>query len=418
MALKNAQLPILCDFLAPRLLQSVSRPSHGLKRTLPQFRRIVAPLNLCHQRHNSTTVGGWRSRFAGFGRSPKRTSDLPKGNENTSSDEFISSLFKEGQVILSSHSTVPSHLEISNFLNKCTICVEGLKSRPADTVQKTQGPDNSSIDTILDIAGRGGQQSSTESQASKVAGLSELAMNILRHKPVFISIQVLASFVDLQVALDQPFTLPEAFDIYASKAAPLEGSSPIKYSTQNANHPRNAIPAQLASKALDSAIKLRQLPTAISIIRLSFGTKASQRNRLIRIAGLPIAAVLLSPLGIYMVASKLAAWSAAGTWYLTTGQAFAGFMAYITFTGTLGFVAITTANDQMNRVTWAIGMPLSERWLREEERAAYDEVAGAWGFKKSSRRGDEEGQDWENLREYLGINGMVLDRPSLMEGME
>ncbi len=103
---------------------------------------------------------------------------------------------------------------------------------------------------------------------------------------------------------------------------------------------------------------------------------------------------------------------------MATNVAFAGILAYVGFTATIGIVAVTTANDQMDRVTWATGMPLRERWLREEERAALDRVAGAWGFKEPRRRGEEEGGEWEELREFIGRRGMVLDRVELMEGME
>ncbi|KAK4999516.1 hypothetical protein LTR16_006973, partial [Cryomyces antarcticus] len=101
-----------------------------------------------------------------------------------------------------------------------------------------------------------------------------------------------------------------------------------------------------------------------------------------------------------------------------TGLAFAGILTYIGATATVGAVAVTTSNDQMDRVTWATGMPLRERWIREEERAAIDRVAGAWGFADAGRRGEEEGAEWEGLREWIGVRGMVLDRVELMEGME
>ncbi|KAK0947398.1 hypothetical protein LTS01_026031, partial [Friedmanniomyces endolithicus] len=75
-----------------------------------------------------------------------------------------------------------------------------------------------------------------------------------------------------------------------------------------------------------------------------------------------------------------------------TGVAFAGIMAYVVHVGTIGYVAITTSNDQMDRVTWAQGVPLWERWIREEERAAIDRVAGSWGFAQREKRGEEEGE--------------------------
>ena len=81
-------------------------------------------------------------------------------------------------------------------------------------------------------------------------------------------------------------------------------------------------------------------------------------------------------------------------------------------------MVVTTANDQMDRITWAKGVPLWERWVREEERAALDRVAGKWGFGDVERRGEEEGGEWEVLREAVGLRGMVLDRSELMEGME
>ncbi len=101
-----------------------------------------------------------------------------------------------------------------------------------------------------------------------------------------------------------------------------------------------------------------------------------------------------------------------------TGIAFTGFLTYISTVSVLGYVVVTTANDQMDRVTWAKGVPLWERWVREEERAAWDRVAGKWGFADVERRGEEEGWEWEVLREEVGARGMVLDRAELMEGME
>ena len=97
---------------------------------------------------------------------------------------------------------------------------------------------------------------------------------------------------------------------------------------------------------------------------------------------------------------------------------FAGVLTYLGATSTLGYIAVTTSNDQMRRVTWIDGTPLHERWIREDERALLDQVALRWGFQEKSRWGEEEGQDWDALREWIGVRGMILDRVSLMEGME
>lgn len=104
--------------------------------------------------------------------------------------------------------------------------------------------------------------------------------------------------------------------------------------------------------------------------------------------------------------------------FTATNLYFGGILAYVGFTATIGFVAITTANDQMDRITWAVGTPLRERWMREEERMMVDRIAGAWGFQERWRRGEEEGSDWEALREWAGMRGMVLDRTELMDGMQ
>ncbi len=80
-----------------------------------------------------------------------------------------------------------------------------------------------------------------------------------------------------------------------------------------------------------------------------------------------------------------------------TGIAFAAILAYIAFTGTIGVVVVATSNDQMRRVTWLPGMPLRHRWLREEERAALDKVACAFGFQEQHRFGEENGPEFEAL---------------------
>jgi len=69
-------------------------------------------------------------------------------------------------------------------------------------------------------------------------------------------------------------------------------------------------------------------------------------------------------------------------------------------------------------VSWHSGYRLRDRWLHEETRLYFDRVAMAWGFKEKWRRGEEQGEEWEALREFLGVKGMVLDRTSLLEGME
>ena len=87
------------------------------------------------------------------------------------------------------------------------------------------------------------------------------------------------------------------------------------------------------------------------------------------------------------------------------------------FTLSIGLVASATANDQMRRVSWTPGTPLRQRWLREEERAAFDRVACSFGFSEEQRYGEEEGNDFQALRQYVLQKGMILDAVELMEGM-
>ena len=120
--------------------------------------------------------------------------------------------------------------------------------------------------------------------------------------------------------------------------------------------------------------------------------------------------VAIGPVAAYSLASQFDAVQESLSSANATGIALAGILTYLVATVTIGGVAVTTANDHMDRVTWASGMPLRERWLREEERGMLDLVAAAWGFKESWRRGEEEGAEWQALKELIGLRGMVLDK--------
>jgi hypothetical protein len=156
----------------------------------------------------------------------------------------------------------------------------------------------------------------------------------------------------------------------------------------------------------------------MDIIESSFTTTAFHRAKFVRKGLLPVTGLAVAPVAAYTIASQLAILQTTMDSAMATNVAFAGILAYVGFTTTIGVVAVATANDQMDRVTWAPGVPLRERWMREEERAAIDKVAGAWGFREAWRRGEEEGEDWDTLREWVGSKAMMLDRVELMEGME
>lgn len=248
--------------------------------------------------------------------------------------------------------------------------------------------------------------------------LSKLAYSVMLHPPVFITPDILRLYVELQASLKKPETLPEIFGLYAKKAVPEEGSLPVKYSSQNPNKVANAIPRPTADLALKTAVEAKKLIVAMDLIESSYATKAFRRAKFVRKGLVPAAGVAIAPLAAYTLASQLAVLQTTMETGMATNVAFAGMLAYVGFTATIGVVAVTTANDQMDRVTWAPGIPLRERWIREEERAAIDKVACAWGFQEIWRRGEEEGEEWDALREWIGLKGMILDRTELMEGME
>lgn len=247
---------------------------------------------------------------------------------------------------------------------------------------------------------------------------SALAHSILCHPNVFITPEILATYVHIQSLLGRPQTLPQAFELYAVKPLPEIDTNPISYTTPNPKKASFAVPLPVANEALTAAIETKNLAVCLDIIDTTVCAPAYRRSKILRRAVLPITGLALAPLAAYTLASQLSVFQDTMDPAVATNIAFAGIISYVAFTATIGFVAVTTANDQMDRITWATGVPLSERWLREEERAAIDRVAGAWGFKERWKRGEETGTDWEALREWAGLRGMILDRTELMDGME
>lgn len=249
--------------------------------------------------------------------------------------------------------------------------------------------------------------------------ISEKAEEIVRHPDVFITPDILRLYVELQARLGHASSFADVFNLYAHKPAPtLKSNHDVTYSAVSPDKINAAIDPKTANLALTAAIDSHNLPLAIDVITTSFCTLAFKKSKVFRQAAVPIAGLVIAPFTAYGLATSFSSWQNTMDPAMATQIAFAGIMTYTGAVGMVGYVAVTTANDQMDRVTWAPGVPLWERWIREEERAAVDRVAGAWGFKEVDKRGDEEGEDWEALREWVGVRGMVLDRVSLMQGME
>ncbi|KAH6660262.1 hypothetical protein BKA67DRAFT_530375 [Truncatella angustata] len=248
--------------------------------------------------------------------------------------------------------------------------------------------------------------------------ISEAAYVTLAHPTVFITPRLLQEYVKVQATLGRPETLPRVLQLYASKPMPREASGSIEYTKQNSDKASNAVESSVAETALDTAIEAKNLDAAVGIIESTYTTKAFIRSKLLRNATLPVATFAATPLAAYAVARNFSVFQDAMDAAHATNVAFVAILAYVGFTASIGIVAATTANDQMKRVTWAPGIALRSRWIREEERAALDKIACAWGFAEKWRQGEEEGPEWDALREYIGQKGMVLDRTELMDGMQ
>ncbi len=248
--------------------------------------------------------------------------------------------------------------------------------------------------------------------------LSMTAYRIMVDPKVFITPMLLSTYVMTQCILGRPESFPEVFDLYASKAMPQPGTSPVKYENANPKSLSSAVPLILAHSALTAAIEIKDLPLCLSIIDTTVTAPAYKRNKLFRKALFPATGLALAPAAAYVLASQLAQLQHSMDNQTATQMLCVGIVAYVGFTAMIGFVAVTTSNDQMDRITWQKGTPLTERWLREDERALVDRVAGAWGFQAISMRGEEDSVEWEALREWAGSRGLVLDSPELMEGME
>lgn len=248
--------------------------------------------------------------------------------------------------------------------------------------------------------------------------LSDVAFDIVAHPNTFITPQILQTYVNIQARLGKAETLGRVFELYAQKPVPRRIRGGIKYVQQNPSRVKQAIPIAIAETALDAAIASKNLNAAVAVIQSSYDTPAFRRWKLMSKALVPSSIVIFGPAAAYQVASNLAAFQNTMDENTATYVAFAGILAYVTFTSSLGLISRLTFNDQMKRVTWAPGMPLRYRWLREEQRAAYDKVACAWGFKESYRFGEETGDEWDALREYIGHKGMELDCIGFMDGMQ
>lgn len=342
-------------------------------------------------------------------------------------EPVLQELLQESRSLTSS-TAVPHEEQITRLLQRCQDLVEAVvlgnpQAEPPTNQQEEKHATSSLLNLEENTSATPDEPApkpaiSKTSQQRIADTVSPMINDLLRDPKVFITPEILALYTKIQCLLKQADHFPEIFTLYANKPVPRENTSPIKYDKQNPRRVKNAVPADVANAALDVAIEKRNLPLVLAVIDSTFCAPAFYRSKVFRKAALPLSGLAAAPVASYMGASYYATLQNTMDQSFATGLAFSAILAYITFTSSVGLLAVTTANDQMDRVVWAPGKPLRQRWLREEERAALDKVAVAWGFKEWWMRGEEEGEEWESLREFIGLRGMILDKTELMEGME
>ncbi|OAA59336.1 hypothetical protein ISF_06271 [Cordyceps fumosorosea ARSEF 2679] len=254
--------------------------------------------------------------------------------------------------------------------------------------------------------------------------ISHAAWRVLSHPNVEMAPELLEAYVRVQHQLGRPESLPAALDLYAKKSKPVAAAaaagnaSVVTYRRTNPNAASRAAETHVVDLALQTAIDAKNLDAALGVIEAGFCVPAFRRAKLIKHGTAPALGLMALPFGVVGLSTAYAAyWQ--NTMDVTTATAIgaAGISGYLLVVGSLGVIAKLSHKDQMRRVTWTPGTPLRYRWMREEERAALDKVALAWGFKEPWRHGEETGADWEGLREYMGYRQMLLDRVEFMDGM-
>ncbi|KAJ5450185.1 uncharacterized protein N7458_006634 [Penicillium daleae] len=319
-------------------------------------------------------------------------------------------------------SEVPANKDVEDALLKCEETVKSLSPYWDLRDDKSTSGDGNAISSLLEMEEKQGSATQPHEVEEALRGLadrvSDSMTQIIKDKKVFISPTALERYVGAQCVLNRAEHLPEVFHLYANKPIPEEKSNPPKFHKANPKDVNSAVSAELANQAIDVAIKQKNLPLVLAMIDNTFCAPAFHRAKVFRKAAVPLAGLAAAPAACFTLASWAATFQNTMDPSTATGIAFAASLAYVAGTSSMGILAITTANDQMKRVTWLSGVPLRHRWLREEERAALDKVGCAWGFQDPYMHGEETGEEWDSLREFIGMRGMILDKTELMEGMQ
>jgi len=254
-------------------------------------------------------------------------------------------------------------------------------------------------------------------RAESASTLCELLYYLVRDPKVKISSSILRVYTHTQCLLGKPEYLPEIFDLYAHKPIPSASGSTITYKAARPWRLAAAIPLDLAAAALAAAIRKRDMGLAIAITDTTVATTAYQTQRFLQHAAPKLGLMTMIPFTAYTASSWVSTYQNTFEPEMAQMMAIAGATAYIGTFGSIAFVAVTTWSDHHDRVHWEVGKSLYKRWLMEDERAFLDKVAQAWGFEEKIRRGEEQGEEWEALRDTVGLRGMVLDKTEFLQGM-
>lgn len=245
----------------------------------------------------------------------------------------------------------------------------------------------------------------------------DVANQIVMDEKTFLTSKILRTYVNIVSILGRPQNLPYVFDLYAAKPVPRAASTPVVYKYPNPLSHTAAVPLDVARMALEAAIAVRDLPLCLNVVTTSVATRAFRRNKILRKASIPALTFAFTPWASYGMAKLYTDLSPRSdpdyAFYLSN----LAFMTFFTTTAMMMYIGFTIQFQKV-RVTWRAGTALYERWTREEERAFIDEIAQAWGFQDSLKRGEEQGREWSNLRKWIMDRSMDLDRPDWMEGME
>ncbi|CAD0107231.1 unnamed protein product [Aureobasidium uvarum] len=317
------------------------------------------------------------------------------------------------------HPGVPTEDHLVNVLTDYNLMAQRLVNTKHGQQKRTTTPPEKTATSAL-LSNLDAPSKPSVTRLRLIESLTAKAFDMLLYGPVFITPRILQLYIDLQCLLKRPESFPAVFTLYREKPVPRPSSEAglIAYDNPNPDKPATAVQPAVADMAIDAAIASRDLALALATIEATYCTTAYKRSKFLRSALFPLTGFLCAPPAAYTLATRFSDYQNTMDPAMATNIAMAAMMTYTVCVGSIGYVALTTANDQMVRVTWAPGVPLWERWVREEERAALDKLSQAWGFASTEKWGEEEGEEWDFLKEFCGLRGLMLDRVELMDGME